>query len=86
VFLDVDDEIGAQRIRDNKRVTDNYSSEEEVLVKTKERSQDNRIRWQKLYGVDIADMSNFDLIVDTTKTLPQEVADEIIMAFNQHKK
>jgi len=85
VFLDVDDNVGAQRIRDNKRPTDYYASMEEVLEKTKERSQENRIRRQKLYGVDIADMSNFNLIVTTGKTVPIEV-DEIIEGFTKFQK
>ena len=36
-----------------------------------------------LYGVDKSDMSNYDLIVDTTNITPNQVKEKIVNAYNE---
>ena len=38
----------------------------ELLKKNKERWETDRQRFKKLYGVDINDMKNYDIVIDTT--------------------
>ncbi len=84
VFLDVSDEEAARRIfGDKERSGDAYASLEAVFEATKQRNIDDAKRYIDLYGVDIRDKSNFDLVVDTDGKTPQIVADEIISVFNQ---
>lgn len=86
IFLDVDPKVAAQRIFDNKRPTDNYSSVQEVLQKTAERSEENKIRYQKLYGVDITDFQNFDVIFDTTHNTLQQNIDQLLEIIKKRLK
>jgi len=85
VFLDVTDEEAAKRIfGDKARTGDAYDSLQKVQEATNKRNIDDANRYKELYGIDITDKNNFDLVVDTTGKFPQQVADEIIQVFNQH--
>lgn len=86
IYLTIDDKVAAQRIFDNKRTTDHYASVEEVLQKTQQRAQENKIRYQKLYGVDISDVNNFDLVFDTTGKAPEQVVEDIVEEFDKFQK
>ena len=87
LFLDVSDDEAARRIfGDKSRIGDEYTSLEAVKQATIQRNANNERRYKELYGVDITDMSNFDLVVDTTGKDPHQVADEIIEKFNQFQK
>ncbi len=87
VYLDVTDEEAARRIfNDKERIGDSYASLQAVQEVTIKRNEDNIKRYKRLYNIDISDTSNFDLVVDTTGKLPQQVAEEIIKVFNQFKK
>lgn len=78
IFIDVSDEVAAERIFDDKRKTDKYVSEQEVLLKTKERDQDNKIRRFNLYGVDYTDHKNYDLVFDTTHNTLEESLEQLM--------
>lgn len=86
IFLTVDEESAAKRIFNNKRSTDDYTSWEEVLEKTKIRDKEDVERYKELYNVDYSDFKNYDLILDTTIKNVDETVDEIIEPFNKYKK
>ena len=87
VYLDVSDEEAARRIfNDTERLGDTYSSEQEVLEITRTRNTKDAQRYINQYGVDINDKNNYDLVIDTTTKIPQQVADEIIEVFNEKIK
>lgn len=87
VFLTITDEEAAKRIfNDKNRIGDNYSSIEDVLAATRKRDEENVSRYKKLYGVDIMDMSQFDLVVDTTISRPEYYIDLIIEKFKEFQK
>jgi len=86
VFLDVDDYEGAKRIMQDNRDTDKYSSIDEFVEISRERNKTDSQRYQKLYGMDHLDLSNFDFVVDTTNDLPDVVAGKIILAFEKIQK
>lgn len=87
VFLTIADEEAARRIfNDKNRIGDNYSSIEDVLAATRKRDEENVSRYKKLYGVDIMDMSQFDLVVDTTVSRPEYYIDLIIEKFQEFQK
>jgi len=83
VFLDVDPKVAAKRIfedmekgqRDDEKAVKNST---EVLEMITKRDHQNRIRYKKHYGVDIHDMENYALVLDTTKLSVQEIAHKII--------
>lgn len=87
VYLDVTDEEAARRIfGDKERSGDAYDSLQAVQETTAKRNQDDINRYKELYNIDLSDKNNFDLIVDTTGKIPQQIADEIIIVFNELKK
>jgi CMP/dCMP kinase len=87
VYLDVSDEEAARRIfNDKDRKGDAYVSLQAVQEATNQRNIDDAKRYKELYGIDIRDMKNFDLVVNTDGKTPQNVADEIIRVFTQIKK
>lgn len=84
LFVKVDMEEGVQRIfkelqekgdRQNEKVYANY---DEALEQTKRRHTADLARLRGLYGVNIEDESNYDIVIDTTgKNIPL-VIDEAI--------
>lgn len=83
VFLDVDGKEGARRIFEHAKTGARkderaYASAEEVQKWAHERTATDNRRYQKYYGVLWDAPKNFDLVVDTTHTPPEEVAQRII--------
>ncbi|MDR1544151.1 MAG: (d)CMP kinase [Prevotellaceae bacterium] len=86
VFLQASIEVSAQRIfGDKKRKNENYESHQEAMKNIIARKESEVRRYQALYGVDCLDLSNYDLIVDTSNLTPQQVADKILYGFEQRK-
>ncbi len=87
IFLNVSDDEAARRIyNDKERIGDEYTSLEAVKEATIQRNANNERRYKELYNVDITDKKNFDLVVDTTGKIPQQVANEIIEVFTKVQK
>ncbi len=61
VYLKADLEVRARRLasRDGKSL-------EEAIEEIKAREESNRRRYKAIYGIDISDLSIFDLVIDTT--------------------
>lgn len=79
VYLRVDINVAAQRaFNDSKRKsTENFETVEEQKADMERRYKSENERYWKLYNVHKEDMSNYDLVIDTTNLLPEEVADII---------
>lgn len=87
VFLTISDEEAARRIfNDKERIGDNYPNVEAVLQDMKKRNEQDVKRYKELYGIDIMDMSQFDLVVDTTVSDPQRYIDFIAEKFLEFQK
>ena len=81
VFLKTDLMVSVNRISDDKqRESEKYLSKEEAVNKIIARKESENKRYMELYGADCSDLSNFDLVVDTSFITPEEVADVIIAA------
>lgn len=82
VYLDVSDQEAAKRIfGDRERLGDAYNSLQAVQEATEKRNQNDIHRYKELYGIDLSDKANFDLVVDTDGKFPQQVSEEIIKVF-----
>lgn len=83
IFLKVDTREGARRIHEqmkregDKRNEGAYGSVEEAEEAMKKRMESDGRRYRKYYGVDIFDMDNYDIVVDTTEMSIEEVADKL---------
>ena len=80
VFLLCDDEVAAQRIsKDQKRKSDESNRElDHLLKKIKERRFSERERFKKIYDIDFADLSNYNLVIDSTLFFPDQIVNLIL--------
>ena len=83
VYLSCDIETSALRIMNAKRCGECSSSLEEQIKCTRERLESEKKRYLEQYGVNIKDLKNYSLIVDTTQATPEQVAEQIISAFEK---
>ena len=81
VYLSTDVETSALRIMNANRAGEHAATLEETIRDTKARRASEKKRYMTQYGVDIKDLMNYDLIVDTTIATPNEVAECISSAF-----
>ena len=86
IYLDVDPREGARRIfmAPPRKDEQKYHSIEEVIKSNKERVESDKKRYKKYYNIDSYDKKNYDLVIDTTKPRPKEIAD-IILKFLKEK-
>ncbi len=87
IFLEVDEDIGAERIfKDQRPDEPEKKTVEGVKEMLKERIENSRARYKKWYGVDYLKKSNYDLIIDTTNMEKKEVAGKILEFVENFKK
>lgn len=81
VFLTVTPEEGARRIFANQRPDEKPAgSAIELVSRNKDRVTSDRLRYEKWYQVRFDDPANYDLVLDTTTTKPEEVAEKVLAA------
>ena len=86
VYFSTDLETSAIRIMSANRSCEQASTLEETMKCTKARRQSEKKRYSEKYGVDITDLSNYDLVVDTTYATPEEVAGVVLSCFEKWKE
>ncbi len=82
VYLSTDPETSALRIMHANRTGEHAATLEQTVAETRARRESEKKRYMTQYGVDIKDLTNYDLIVDTTVATPDEVASAIIVSMN----
>lgn len=85
VYLSTDVQTSALRIMGANRAGEHSSTLEQTVADTKARRESEKKRYKTQYGVDIKDLTNYSLIVDTTYATPQEVADRILLSLESWK-
>lgn len=85
VYLKVDIDVAAQRAFNdpNRKSTENFDTVEEQKADMIRRFKMENERYWKLYHVHKEDMSNYDLVIDTTKLTPEEIANQIIEKYKE---
>lgn len=85
VYLTVDiDEAAKRAFNDEKRKeTEKFNTVEEQKQDLITRYKLENERYFNLYNVRKEDLSNYDLVIDTTKTTPEEVANIIIEEYKK---
>jgi len=86
VYLSTDTEVSALRIMGANRQGEHKASLEDTIKDTRARRASEKKRYLEQYGVDIKDLSNYSLIVDTTYATPDEVAECILKSFEAWQK
>jgi len=75
ILLSVDPLVAAQRIFEEQRKEDANESLEHVLETNKQRREENRQAYIRLYKLDLDDSHNYNIVIDTRDTTRQEVAE-----------
>ena len=88
VYLKVDIEIAVERaFQDQERKgTEPFTSKEDARNKITYRHEKETERWIEEYGVNRDDMSNYDLVLDTTNLKPEEVCEIVLKAYEEWLK
>ncbi len=87
IFLKVDLEEGARRILGADRSEESFDALEQAKSSLQRRLESDKKRYRKYYGIDpYGDLSQYDLVVDTTNMGIQEVIDHIIDKLEQLQK
>lgn len=86
IFLDIEDEVAAQRILSDNRTTDTFQSSQHALEITRTRNLNDQARYLRLYNIDLRDTSHYDCIIDTSHLTPDQVVAEILKQFEKAKK
>ncbi len=81
VYLTTEIDTAAARIMYANRRGEHALSLEDSISETLARRESEKIRYSEKYGVDITDLSNYSLVVDTTVASPEEIADTIAAAY-----
>lgn len=81
VYLTTDVETSALRIMSANRQGEHAGTLEETVKETKMRRESEKKRYKEQYGVDIMNLSNYSVVVDTTHATPEKIAEQIISAF-----
>jgi len=88
VFLELDLMTAAKRIIQN--MDPNRLQHERIPTEPKEyvellqrRLDSETLRYKHLYNANPFDKSNYDLVIDTTKTSPEGVVDQIVKAYKE---
>lgn len=85
VFLYLDANIAAERVfKGEKRVAETYGSIEDAREALVIRANREQERYEKLYQVNIYDMTNYDLIIDTAGKTPGQIVDMIIAGLEEY--
>lgn len=88
VYLKVDINVAAKRAFEDlkRKETEKFATLEEQKQDIKKRYELENNRYWELYHVRKEDLNNYDLVIDTTKLTPEEVADIIIDEYEKWLK
>ncbi len=86
VYLSADPETSALRIMNANRVGEHSATLEETIKETKTRRESEKKRYMLQYGVDIKNLLNYSLVIDTTHAAPEEIAECLICEFEKWQK
>lgn len=79
IFLDVDLDLAAERIFKNQRPDEKKANSVEEVKKTiSNRMKESNERYKKYYSIDIYDLSNYDVVIDSTGMSVEEEIDAVL--------
>lgn len=85
VYLNVDIDVAAKRafFDKNRKDTESFNTLEEQKQDMITRHNSENKRYLELYGVNRDDMSNYDLVIDTSNITPEQVAEKIEIEYKK---
>jgi cytidylate kinase len=85
LFVDADETVRAHRLMMRDGVAESARSVEEAKRMNRARVESDRRRYHKYYGVDPFRMENYDLVLDSTRTTAEELAEQVLAQLPQLK-
>ena len=87
IRLTVDLDVAVHRIfRDGAELREKFPDIKTAIDEVERRRKSEILRYKNLYGVDIGDPENFDLVINTSQKAPSDVTLEFEKAFAVYKK
>lgn len=88
VFVITDIDESSRRVfHDSVRAgSESYQSQEECRRALINRQKLETVRYKEIYGIDYYDMSNYNLVIESTNALPKEIAQEILDRMAEYQK
>lgn len=83
VYLSVDPMIGSERVYQAKRSSEENTSLQQTFQNNLERQQLEDKRFSKLYNIRFRKYHNYDLVIDTSYTPPEKIAEQIKQCYDQ---
>lgn len=83
VFLSVDPLVGAERVFSALRSDENNQTIDATLKNNLQRQEIEDSRFRQLYNVNFRKYSNYDLVIDTSYTKPEVIAQKIYDCFEK---
>lgn len=86
IRLTVAADVAVARIfRDDAALREKFTDMEQATDEVERRRRSEIARYKALYGVDIGDPANFDLVIDTSSKAPQDITATFEEAFAAYK-
>lgn len=88
VFVITDiDEASRRVFHDSVRAnSESYESQEACKKALVHRQEMESVRFKEIYEIDYYDMSNYNLVIESTNAAPAEIAEEILNKLEEYKK
>lgn len=87
VFVSVSLEEAARRVMgDDRGETEKYDSFEEAVKLLAKRAATENVRYKEIYNLNYMDFSNYDLIIDSTYSSPELIAEIILKEAKKHQE
>jgi cytidylate kinase len=82
IYINVEDEVGAQRIfndikQNNRQSEKELRTYEDVLAGIKARRASDDKRYRQYFNINVHDLSHYDFVLDTTNLSPDEAFDQV---------
>lgn len=86
IRLTVDPDVAVSRIfKDTADLREKFDSMDQAIEEIDRRKKSEILRYKTLYGVDIGDEANFDLVINTSYKAPQDITRAFEEAFADYK-
>lgn len=84
IYLKVDIDVAVNRAFEDsaRKNTEAYENIEQAREKILYRHTEETKRWKEEYGINRDDMSNYDLVLDTTNLSPEEVCKIVLKEYS----
>ena len=85
IFLDVEPEIGAERMMHRDNIEEKTPTKEIALKLWKERVKSDTKRYKKYYNINLYYKKHYDLVIDTSNMNQEQVVEMVLGGLNSNK-